>query len=230
MKTCTKCRTVKSLDEFSKRKTSKDGHQSQCKICCQNYLSSWIASNKEKVKQTMREWRIKNQEKEALALKKYAEKNKDQIKKYQAKWRLENAEKLKKDKATWIAVNAEKIKKRRAEKYASNAEEMREKKRKHYAENPELYKINAHNRRVKIIETGEKLSRGLSRKLFKLQRGKCACCKEPLGDDYHMDHITPLALGGTNTDDNIQLLRAICNRKKGAKDPIEFMQSRGFLL
>ena len=31
-------------------------------------------------------------------------------------------------------------------------------------------------------------------------------------------------------DTNIQLLRATCNTSKGAKDPIEFMQSRGFLL
>jgi 5-methylcytosine-specific restriction endonuclease McrA len=45
-----------------------------------------------------------------------------------------------------------------------------------------------------------------------------------------MDHIIPLALGGTNTDDNIQLLRAKCNKQKGAKHPIDFMQQRGFLL
>lgn len=36
--------------------------------------------------------------------------------------------------------------------------------------------------------------------------------------------------GGTNTDDNIQLLNAKCNVSKGAKHPIEFMQKQGFLL
>jgi 5-methylcytosine-specific restriction endonuclease McrA len=51
-----------------------------------------------------------------------------------------------------------------------------------------------------------------------------------LGDNYHLDHIVPLAIGGTNTDDNIQLLRQKCNQQKSAKHPIDFMQSRGFLL
>lgn len=45
-----------------------------------------------------------------------------------------------------------------------------------------------------------------------------------------MDHIMPLALGGTNTDDNIQLLCPTCNRSKHAKHPVDFMQQRGFLL
>lgn len=34
----------------------------------------------------------------------------------------------------------------------------------------------------------------------------------------------------TNTDDNIQLLRKLCNHKKGTKHPVDFMQERGFLL
>jgi hypothetical protein len=33
-----------------------------------------------------------------------------------------------------------------------------------------------------------------------------------------------------HTDFNVQLLCATCNLNKNAKDPIDFMQSRGFLL
>ncbi len=90
--------------------------------------------------------------------------------------------------------------------------------------------ILSHNRRAKISLIGGKLSSGLSKKLFKLQKGKCACCKEPLGNNFHMDHIMPLALGGANEDWNIQLLRQTCNNQKRAKHPIDFMQKRGFLL
>lgn len=74
-----------------------------------------------------------------------------------------------------------------------------------------------------------KLSAGLSRKLWDLQRGLCPCCEQELGK-FHMDHIMPISLGGTNTDDNIQLLRQTCNLQKGNKHPIDFMQERGFLL
>lgn len=96
---------------------------------------------------------------------------------------------------------------------------------------PEDVCISSQNRRARKVEAGGQLSKDIAARLYKLQRGKCACgCKQPLGDNYHRDHIMPLALGGTNTDDNLQLLRAKCNLQKSAKHPIEFMQKRGFLL
>ena len=98
------------------------------------------------------------------------------------------------------------------------------------ANNPDAYRRYAHNRRARQKINGGKLSKGLSERLYKLQRGRCACCGKPLGSNYHLDHIMPLALGGSNTDDNIQLLRAACNHQKHAKHPIEFMQERGKLL
>jgi len=43
---------------------------------------------------------------------------------------------------------------------------------------------------------------------------------------YHYDVIA----GGANDRANLQLLCGSCNKSKHAKDPIDFMQSRGFLL
>jgi 5-methylcytosine-specific restriction endonuclease McrA len=80
------------------------------------------------------------------------------------------------------------------------------------------------------MASGGKLSPDLAERLYELQGGKCACCGKPLGEKYHLDHIMPLALGGANTDDNMQLLTARCNIQKSAKHPIDFMQERGFLL
>lgn len=98
------------------------------------------------------------------------------------------------------------------------------------AANPEAARIINQNRRARKRENGGILSKGLSDRLFKLQKGKCTCCNQPLGTDYHLDHVLPLALGGTNTDGNIQLLRQQCNNQKHTKHPVDFMQSRGFLL
>lgn len=75
-----------------------------------------------------------------------------------------------------------------------------------------------------------RLSRGLSEKLFKLQRGKCACCRSSINNGFHLDHIEPLSKGGENEDLNIQLLCPSCNKSKHAKHPVDFMQERGFLL
>lgn len=96
--------------------------------------------------------------------------------------------------------------------------------------NPEAVARHANNRRARKIEAGGVLSRGLSDRLFILQKGLCACCGAKLGKRFHLDHIIPLAKGGTNDDSNIQLLTPKCNSQKSHKDPIDFMRARGFLI
>ncbi len=91
-------------------------------------------------------------------------------------------------------------------------------------------RINEENRRSRIKESGGILSKDISSKLYKLQKGKCACCGIDLNQKYHLDHILPLALGGMNVDSNIQLLSPRCNLKKGKKNPIDYMQANGYLI
>lgn len=143
----------------------------------------------------------------------------------------------------WAASNKERRRVADSIRHASNYKERSEKLRAWYKDNSEKAKANSRawkldnpeanriihqNRRSR--SNGGALSKGLINQLFKLQRGKCPCCSKPLGDDYHLDHKMPLALGGLNTDDNMQLLRAVCNMQKHSKHPIDFMQSKGFLL
>lgn len=146
-------------------------------------------------------------------------------------WYSANSEKCRLSGAKWAAANKDKEKASDAKYRAANPEKFRAAVAKWAAENHESLRIKSQNRRAMKHAAGGKLSKGLADKLFHLQRGKCACgCKQPLGTNYHLDHIMPLALGGSNTDDNIQLLTATCNTSKGAKNPVEFMQSRGFLI
>jgi 5-methylcytosine-specific restriction endonuclease McrA len=150
---------------------------------------------------------------------------------FNASYRASHKEKIKAIDAAYRAKNREKIRAKTASWMRAHPEKVAEWKRASHVANPDARRAYKHSRRARVLNAGGKLSHGLAEKLFKLQRGKCACgCKQPLGDDNHLDHITPLALGGTNTDDNIQLLRATCNRQKHSKHPVDFMQSRGFLL
>ena len=133
-----------------------------------------------------------------------------------AKWRASNTESNRANKADWHKKNREKALARISTWRAAN---------------PEKIIINKNNRRARKLHAGGKLSQGLAKKLYVLQRGKCACgCKQPLGDKYHLDHRMPLALGGANEDWNIQLLRQTCNLQKHAKHPVDFMQQKGFLI
>lgn len=65
--------------------------------------------------------------------------------------------------------------------------------------------------------------------LLKAQKGLCVVCRAKMSS-YHVDHILPVAMGGSSDKGNLQLLCPTCNQDKSAKHPVSFMQERGFLL
>jgi len=143
---------------------------------------------------------------------------------------IANSENVIAQSKAWKAANQDRAKANNKAWYAANKEKVKASSKAWEKANPEACRIINHNRNARKRLNGGALSKGLSAKLFNLQRGLCPCCNQPLGDNYHMDHIMPISKGGKNEDWNIQLLRATCNNQKHAKDPIDFMQSRGFLL
>jgi len=58
--------------------------------------------------------------------------------------------------------------------------------------------------------------------IYTAQSGECKCCGVDTSDLYHVDHIVPLNLGGTNMPDNLQILCPTCNMQKGSKTMGEF--------
>ena len=69
----------------------------------------------------------------------------------------------------------------------------------------------------------------LRQRLWFLQKGRCAWCQRKMGET-HLDHVMPVARGGTNQQQNFQLLCPPCNLMKGSSDPIVFAQRHGKLL
>lgn len=50
------------------------------------------------------------------------------------------------------------------------------------------------------------------------QGGRCALCGQPLDPTgVHVDHIVPRKHGGTNNEQNLQLVCSRCNLLKGAR-------------
>lgn len=203
------------------------------------------ASNPEKFRRMAKEYAAKNVEKVKARAAKWRKENKETKKTCSARWYAENAERLRAKTKQWRLNNPEKAKALDAEQYHKNKEknrlrciEYREKNRDKIKARQSRYtrehlaeaRAKNHNRRVRKMQNGGKLSRDIFDRLFRLQKGKCVCCGQPLGKRPHLDHILPLALGGKNEDSNVQLLTAHCNAQKFTKHPIDFMQSRGFLL
>lgn len=94
-------------------------------------------------------------------------------------------------------------------------------------------RVRAYSQRrksAKRLAEGEFTRQDINR-LIAFQGNKCASCKESLDNSgYHVDHIQPLAKGGTNWPENLQILCPSCNLSKGAKDPYEWANELGRLL
>lgn len=172
----------------------------ECKICAKVRDKNYKTLNADKVKEKYRKWRLQNKEWLKETERRRWKNKSKDLKEKVVEWRHNNPDKVRSAAISWRGRNQAAV------------------------------TIHHANRRARKKAYDGQLSKGLAEKLLKLQRGKCACCGKALGDNYHLDHIIPLALGGTNTDDNIQLLLQRCNSQKHAKHPIDFMQSRGFLL
>lgn len=151
----------------------------------------------------------------------------------------------------WIERDREKKREYNARKYrenptryvesikqwvAANPDRVKEKSARWRERNPEAKRADTQKHRAIRKGVEGKFTSADVKRLFGSQRGKCACCAVPLSKKrgtrkaFHVDHIIPIAGGGTNWPHNLQLLCPLCNLKKGAKDPLEFAASLGRLL
>lgn len=117
MKTCSKCEIKKDLSDFYKKKSSKDGHRSQCKECSKKYSEE----NSERIK----EYRTKR----------YLEiKDTDDFKEKRSAHYTENKEHYSLKSKEYRILNKEKLSESKKEYYENNKEEILEKRKEYYKE------------------------------------------------------------------------------------------------
>lgn len=126
--------------------------------------------------------------------------------------------------------NLDIVREGRRRHYLENAEALREKARNFCKDNPDICKMYRRNRRARVRNAEGTFDKAHVDKLYALQRGLCPYCECDLSEGYHADHIMPLALGGSNWPENIQLLCPTCNLRKHAKDPFKWANELGKLL
>lgn len=198
----------------------------RCRPCRKAYLAAYRIENKEKLRELRVDWRNANKEKVASASARYRLRHKEELRRKDADYYARN--KIKK--VEYRKRNAERIAMNQSEIRAANPEKRRAYDAMWRRKNPEKKRAQTINRRARLRGAYGRLSPNIKQRLFALQNGKCACCGQPLGNDSHLDHIVPLALGGENIDSNMQLLLSKCNLQKSSKHPTVFMRERGFLL
>lgn len=101
MKACSKCNFEKELNEFPKRKSSKDGYRPCCKKCVAIQIKEYCESNKESISKNKKEYYSKNKKAILDSRKKDYERvreiridNKEERNLYIREWRKRNKERI----------------------------------------------------------------------------------------------------------------------------------------
>ena len=187
-----------------------------------------LATDPQKLKAMRAESYANNPEKYKAQASRWAERNPERKKANDA--RYHKTERCKATHDEWVKNNLERYNAARASWNAANAEKMKAYRAQWNKDNPEAKRVYKATRRARKVSAGGCYTSDDVKTLFVLQRGMCVVCRGDLGKKYHVDHIVPLVAGGCNDKHNIQLLCPDCNCRKRDKNPIVFMQSKGYLL
>lgn len=145
-------------------------------------------------------------------------------------WTQKNPELKKIHRIKYRTVNAEKIRTTKRNPTEDQRKKKNVSQRNYRIANPD--KVREWNlARVHTLRARGKVTREMMEKLLSLQKSMCVICRVNLRKSKkHLDHIIPISAGGTNEFGNLQFLCPSCNLAKRAREPVAFMQSRGFLI
>lgn len=124
----------------------------------------------------------------------------------------------------WYLANRERLAAKRSEYRESNRERLAADNRAYYAANRESCYRRVNKRRARKLGNGvEDYDRN---DIFERDDWICQICGEPVDPQLvwpdmmrkSIDHIIPIARGGPDTAENVQLAHLRCNLRKGARE------------
>ncbi|MDR3464153.1 MAG: HNH endonuclease signature motif containing protein [Beijerinckiaceae bacterium] len=183
---------------------------------------------------------VERRQRHRAADKKYREANKEKERERSARWAAANPEKVRARDKRWRDANPDKIRVKNKRYKAENAERLapiaRERTKQWEKDNPEKaaenHRVVQRRRRARVAGIEGDHTRAETDALLRTQRFICAepTCGADIHKHRHLDHVHPIARGGSNGIENLQWLCPSCNRRKGARDPAEWAQINGRLL
>lgn len=160
-----------------------------------------------------------------------------------AKYRAANRERERERATAWQAANPERYRAVKAARYAANREQAQASAAAWRAANPE--RCRATNAAYRAANPGRTLESNARRRAIKrnapvVERvyravvwardgGRCHICRKPCDpNDWHLEHIVPLASGGEHSYRNVAVAHPSCNLRKGTSGPAQ-LRLRGDL-
>jgi hypothetical protein len=220
----------KGLKYYRTGKLCKRGHLDQrrvatcmCRACEVVIQREWKGNNKEWVRKRDLAQRDKDRDKvRAQERARYAQNPQKHIEKSQRYyWKNPELARAKSNRWYHVSYTKPEVRQRAQDRTRQWAKDNPEKAR----ANAQVSKARRRGIGAEGLHTGDDIKR-----IMKDQKGRCAYCRKKVGKEYHIDHIIPLAKGGTNFARNIQITCAKCNMEKHARDPIDHARKIGMLL
>lgn len=190
----------KACAECSEKFTPTHGSHKSCEGCRDKRVARMDAerraANREKNIEYNREWRKANPEYHSEYNKRWRNENEGAYRAYYRQYRIDNLKKVRAAYAAWEAKNPN---------YGTLWAQR----------NPERSREITRRRRARLraVPTFEVTERDIE-KMFNRFSGRCAYCKESLGENYHIDHVMPVSLGGSNGIGNLVPACPPCNVSK----------------
>jgi len=220
-KKCSKCESIKNINEFHKCSKTKDGYKCACKKCRNKDSLDWKKRNREHNKEVSKKYYSMNKD----YYKQYREENKDKISESKKDCYCKNKEYYIDKSKEYYIDNKNSISEKKKNYRNNNKEKIREMKRK-YRNSPrgrEFYRNKSNLRRATYKDTNI-----TSNWLIELKENTefCPLCGVKMNDinnhpsQYNLDHIIPLNINGTHTKDNVRFTCRHCNliRPKDGSD------------
>jgi 5-methylcytosine-specific restriction endonuclease McrA len=226
MKLCSKCH---SPGDFSPSKSARDGLASWCKKCVAQDQRDRRARDPEKAKAAQRRWyanhieemrardkiRFQNPLRKQFAYDSnkrrrlnHPEEVRAYGRAYKRVWRVVRSESSREIERIWKDENRDKL--------SLYSKRWR-------ARNPEKVTAANASRRARLKAAPGAYTASDVRDCLVTQGARCFYCLASLADGYHVDHMTPLARGGSNGPENIVCSCPTCNSKKYTRTAAEFI-------
>jgi 5-methylcytosine-specific restriction endonuclease McrA len=137
---------------------------------------------------------------------------------YHPKYRHENVEGIRR----WYVDHKDEVRDAGRCWRADHPERAAESRRLWREANPEKRAASHRNRRARKLAAGGAHTAADVAAQYERQHGRCYYCRVQVGMAYHVDHVIPLILGGSNGPENLVVACPACNLAKHARNPQEF--------
>lgn len=216
-KRCRLCGIVKSLDEFHRNSSAKDGRRYECKPCHVKEVKAYEIANRSKVNASGRRWRAANRDRINARLREYNRarywKDPEAARKRHRDWWRANAEKGHAAYRRWVEGNRERRRAIDREFYRRHTEERKQHVREWQERNRDKVKGYRYERRAKV--KGIVSERVDPTEIYERDKGICHICKRKVSrKTFTLDHLIPLSKGGPHAASNVAVAHHRCNCRR----------------